>query len=65
MMNLHGVISNRLRNQYGNNVGNWPAARASDEIVNMPKEHYEGIELGGRPGRLGKQQLPVHPLRQC
>lgn len=53
MITMHGKISDKLRGLYGNFVGNWPAARAVDEITDMPAGNYTGVHLApaGRRGR--------------
>ena len=49
---LSGVISARLRELFGPNVGEWPAARVADEIADMEPAWFRGINLD--PGERGR-----------
>lgn len=43
---MSGPISERLRQQYGTEVGDWPAGRADDALSrDVP---HDGLPLGGR-----------------
>lgn len=54
-MRIAGKISDRLRRLFGDDVGEWPAARADDSIDNMPPENYRGVHLSP-PGRRGRHR---------
>lgn len=53
-----GVISARLREMFGPNVGDWPAARVADEIADMDPACFVGVDLDpdGRGSWVGGEQ---------
>lgn len=55
MKSLTGVISDRLRAQFGPRVADWPAHREPEAIRDMPEQNYTGQTLGPRYRRIGRR----------
>jgi hypothetical protein len=51
---LDGVISARLRDTFGMDVGDWPTYRAPEAIRTMPEENYTGRTLAPTYRRIGR-----------
>jgi hypothetical protein len=56
IIRIAAEISDRLRRLFGDDVGEWPAARADDIIRDQPAETYRGISLGRPAGRRGRHR---------